>query len=90
MVGQCLSVPNESPHDDTNDVFGERVTSAFTDATGIIDAHFASEISPKITFLATKVDSCLRVSIWARKLVTRRITVRACTRMMRYVWRNLM
>ena len=86
-------MPNESPHDDTNDVFGERVTSAFTGATGIIDARFASEIHiAKNNFLTTKVDSCLRVSIWAGKLVTRRITVGACTRMMQYVglWRNLM
>ena len=44
----------------------------------------------KNNFLTTKVDSCLRVSIWAGKLVTMRTTVRACTRMMQYVWRNLM
>ena len=34
--------------------------------------------------ITTKVDSCLRVSIWAGKLVTRRITVRACTRVMSF------
>ena len=45
-LGQCPSVSNESP----DDVFGEHVTTAFTGATRIIDARFASEISPKITF----------------------------------------
>ena len=79
-------MPNELPNGETNYGFGEQVTAAFTGATCIIDARFASEISPKIT----KVDSCFRVSIWAGKLVTRRIAVRACTRMMLYVWRNLM
>ena len=73
---------NESQHGDTNDVSGERVTTAFTGATRIIDARFASEIMAKNNFLTKKVDSCLRVSILAGKLVTRRITVRACTRMM--------
>ena len=49
-LGQCPSVPNETPHGDTNYVFVERVTTAFTGATRIIDARFASELSPKITF----------------------------------------
>ena len=66
------------------------MTTAFTGATCIIDARFASEISQKNNLLTTKVDSCFRVSIWAGKLVTRRIAVRACTRMMLCVWRNLM
>ena len=84
-------MPNESPHDDTNDVFGERVTTVFSGATRIIDARTFCELNiAKNDFLTTKVDSCLRVSIWAGKLVTRRITVRACTRMMQYVWRHLM
>ena len=43
-------VPNELPDGETNYVFGEQVTTAFTGATCIIDARFASEISPKITF----------------------------------------
>ena len=47
---QCPSVPNELPDGETNYVFGEQVTTAFTGATSIIDARFASEISPKITF----------------------------------------
>ena len=91
-LGQCPSVANESPDCETNYVFREHVNTAFTGAcyTRIIDARFASEISPKKNFLTTKVDSCLRVSIWAGKLVTSRITVRACTRMMQYVWRNVM
>ena len=46
-LGQCPSVRNESPHGDTNDVSGERLTTAFTGATRIIDARFASEIWPK-------------------------------------------
>ena len=41
---------SELPDCDTNDVFGEHVTTAFTGATRIIDAHFVSEISPNITF----------------------------------------
>ena len=49
-LGQCPSVPNELPDGETNYVFGEQVTTAFTGATCIIDAHFASKISPKITF----------------------------------------
>ena len=47
---QCPSAPNESPDGETNDVFGEHVTTAFTGATCIIDVRFASVISPKITF----------------------------------------
>ena len=46
-LGQCPSVLNESPDCDTNDVFGEHLTTAFTGATRIIDERFASEISPK-------------------------------------------
>ena len=65
------------------------MTTAFTGATRIIDAHFASEISLKITFFSTKVDSGLRVSIWAGKLVKRCNTVQACTRMIPHVWRHL-
>ena len=83
------AVLNESPDCDTNDVFGEHLTTAFTDATGIIDARFASEISQKNNFLTAKVDPSLRVSNWAGMLVTRRITVRASTRMMQYVWLNV-
>ena len=49
-LGQCPSVPNELPDGETNYVFGEQVTTAFTGATCIIDARFESEISPKITF----------------------------------------
>ena len=49
-LGQCPSVPNESPYGETKDVFGEHVATAFTGATRIIDARFASEMSPKITF----------------------------------------
>ena len=49
-LGQCPSVPNELPDGETNYVFGEQGTPAFTGSTRIIDAHFASEISPKITF----------------------------------------
>ena len=49
-MGQCPSVRNESPHGNTNGVSGERMTTAFTGATRIIDARFASEIWPKITF----------------------------------------
>ena len=51
-LGQCPSVPNELPDGETNYVFGEQVTTAFTGArpTCIIDERFASEISPKITF----------------------------------------
>ena len=64
--------------------------TTFTGATCIIDARFASEISHKNNSLTTKVDSCFRVSIWVGKLVTRFIAVRACTKMMQYVWRNLM
>ena len=37
-LGQCLSVPNELPDGETNYVFGEQVTTAFTGATCIIDA----------------------------------------------------
>ena len=43
-LGQCSSVLNESPGCDTNDVFGEHVTTAFTGATRIIDVRFASVI----------------------------------------------
>ena len=43
-------MPNELPDGETNYVFGEQVTMAFTGATCIIDARFASEISPKINF----------------------------------------
>ena len=49
-LGKCPSVPNESKDGNTNDVFGEHVTTAFTGATRIIDACFASVLSPKITF----------------------------------------
>ena len=49
-LGQCPSGPNESPDGETNDDFGEQGTTAFTGATRIIDARFASVISPKITF----------------------------------------
>ena len=48
-LGECPSVLNESLHCDTNYVFGEHFTTAFTGATHIIDARFSSEIS-KITF----------------------------------------
>ena len=89
-LGQYPSVPNELPDGETNYVFREQLTTAIIGSTRIIDARFASEISPQISFLTTKVDSCLRVSIWAGKVVTRRIAVRVCTRMMQYVWRNLM
>ena len=65
------------------------MTTAFTGATRIIVARFASEISPKSNVLTTKVDSCLHVSNWAGMLVTARITVWASTTMMQYVWRNL-
>ena len=56
LVGtvQCPSVPNELPDGETNYVFGEQVTTAFTGATCIIDARFASEISLKITFSQQK------------------------------------
>ena len=43
-------MPNELTDGETNYVFGEQVTTAFTGATCNIDARFASEISPKITF----------------------------------------
>ena len=43
-LGPCPSVPNESKDGNTNDVFGEHVPTAFTGATRIIDARFASEI----------------------------------------------
>ena len=46
-LGQCPSVPNESKYGNTNDVFGDHMTTAFTGPTRIIDARFASEISPK-------------------------------------------
>ena len=36
-LGQGPSWPNESPDGETNDVFGEHVTTAFTGATRIID-----------------------------------------------------
>ena len=49
-LGQCPSVPNELPDGETNYVFGEQVTMAFTGATRIIEVRLASEISPKITF----------------------------------------
>ena len=49
-LGQCPSGPNESPDGETNDVFGEHLTTAFTNATRIIDVRFTSVISPKITF----------------------------------------
>ena len=42
-LGQCPSVLNDSPDCDTNDVFVEKVATAFNGATRII----ASEISPK-------------------------------------------
>ena len=41
------------PYGETNDVFGEHVTTAFTGATRIvhfIDVRFASVISPKLLF----------------------------------------
>ena len=47
LLGQCSSVPNELPDDEINDVFKEHVTTASTGATRLIDARFASEISPK-------------------------------------------
>ena len=81
-------MPNESKYGNTNDVFGEHVPTALNGATRIIDARFASEISQTNNFLTTKVDSCLRISIWAGQLVTRRVAVRACTRIMQYVWRK--
>ena len=50
-LGQCpRSLPPESPDDNTNDVFGKHVTTAFTGPTRIIGSHFVSEIAPKITF----------------------------------------
>ena len=51
-LGQVVvgTVPLSAKRVDTNDVFGEHVTTAFTGATRIIGARFASEISPKITF----------------------------------------
>ena len=49
-LGQCPSVPNESPDGDINEVFGEYVTTAFTGATRIIDVRFASVISQKNIF----------------------------------------
>ena len=61
-LGQCPSVLNDPPDCDTNDVFGEHLTTAFTGATRNIDARFASEIAPKNTFWTTKVDYCLCVS----------------------------
>ena len=88
--GHCSSVPNEWPEGDTNDVFGRHVITAYTGATCNSDARFASEISPKTNCSTTKVDSCFRIYIWAGKLVTRRVTVMARTRMKQYVWRNLM
>ena len=45
---------NESPDGNTNDVFGEHMTTAFTGATRINDASFVSEISPKRTFFYNK------------------------------------
>ena len=53
-LGQCPSGPNESPDGETNDVFGEHVTTAFNGATRNIDIRFGSVISPKITFLQQK------------------------------------
>ena len=79
---------NESKYGNTNDVFGEHVPTALTGAKRIIDARFASEISQKNYFLTTKVDSCLRISNWAGQLVTWRVAVRACTRIMQHVWRK--
>ena len=49
-LGQCSSVPNELPDGEPNYVFGEQGTTAFTGSTHIINAHFASEISPKKCF----------------------------------------
>ena len=43
-------MPNELTDGKTNYVLGEQGTTAFTGSTRITDAHFASEISPKITF----------------------------------------
>ena len=58
---------NESPDCDTNDVFGEHVTTAFTGATHIIDARFAREISPKITFVICLM--CFRFSVkWKQNM----------------------
>ena len=43
-------MPNDSPYGDTNDVFGEHVTTAFIGDTRIVDARFASVMSPKTLF----------------------------------------
>ena len=43
-LGQCPSGPNESPHGETNEVFGEHVTTAITGATRIIDVGEARAI----------------------------------------------
>ena len=83
-------MPNESPDGDTNDFFSE---STLPRPSLLLHALLAYVLRVKyrkqITFLTTIVDSCLRVSIRAGKLVTRRTTVRAFTRMMQCVWLNL-
>ena len=53
-LGQCPSVPNESPYAKANDAFREHVNTAFNVATRIIDVRFANAISQKITFLQQK------------------------------------
>ena len=44
VLGRCPLVPKESPDGETNDVFGEYVTTAFTSATRIIYVRLASVI----------------------------------------------
>ena len=60
-LGQCLSVPNESPDGENNDVFGEQVTTAFIGATRIIDVRFASVISPFLFSPLSGVRCCLQL-----------------------------
>ena len=49
-LGQCLSVLNELPDGDTDDVFRQHVTSSITGDAHIIDARCVSKISAKRTF----------------------------------------
>ena len=63
-LGQCPSGPNESPDGETNDVFGDHVTTAFTGATRIIrlyrDVWIAAIASSRKSLATQTAAICIR------------------------------
>ena len=71
-LGQCPSALNESPDCDTNDVFGEHVTTALTGATRMIDARLQTTTLTTVCFYGEEAPGRTNRITWieSRNLMT--------------------